>query len=278
MQGVSPHSYTYDHAVADDGTVTFRCSTDKEKWPWLALHPFDPIVVQSINFWASVETATARGTWDPEKWSALTHMTWQCGGQGVGHPVRGVGKQTGGPGSPGFEIHFFDAQDALVFELGGTGVIFQTRDFEAWRAKAKKKALEPVNPGDFAFATAIKAGVAEQDHCFVSPLIEGEQPSVHALVPKARGFIPAHPYHSGSGDHVNSNQLADVVRQFVNIMRAEETLFMSGTIEFNRYVELDRPFEVKATEGNENTEQLSIIVAQADRQCAQFDMKVESAG
>lgn len=278
MQGVSPHSYTYDHAVAVDGTVTFQCSTDTEKWPWLALHPFDPIVVQSINFWASVETASARGTWDPDKWSALTHMTWKCGDRDVGHAVRGIGKQTGGSGSPGFQIRFFDTNDALVYQMDGIGVIFQNRDFEAWRAKAKKKALAPIDPADFAFATAKQAGVAEQDHCFVSPLIEGEQPSVQALVPKARGFMPAHPYHSGSGDHVNSNQLADVVRQFVNVMRDEETLLVSGEIEFNRYVELDRPFEVKATKGGENTERLIIVVAQADRQCAQFDMKVESAG
>ncbi len=137
MQGDTQHPYSYDHDVADDGTVTFQCSTDAEKWPWLALHPFDPIVVQSINFWASVETATARGTWNPEKWSALAHMTWQCGEQGVGHAIRGVGKQTGRDGSPGFHIIFFDANDALVFEVGSKGVIFQTRDFEAWRAKAR---------------------------------------------------------------------------------------------------------------------------------------------
>ena len=96
MQGDTPHPYTYDHEVADDGTVTFRCSTDVEKWPWLALHPFDPIVVQSINFWASVETATARGTHGIRRnGRRLTHMTWRCGETGVGHAVRGVGKADG---------------------------------------------------------------------------------------------------------------------------------------------------------------------------------------
>lgn len=277
MQGVSPYSYTKNHVVSDDGMVMFQCSTDVQKWPWLALHPFDPIVVQSINFWASVETATARGTWDPEKWSALTQMTWSCGECGVGHPVRGIGKQTGGQGTPGFHIEFFDSQDALVFELAGTGVIFQTRDFEAWRVKAKQKAAAPVDPADFDFASARDVGVERQDHCFVSPLTEDPRPSVQALVPKVRSFMPAHPYHSGSGDHVNSNQLADAVRQFVNLLRGQETFLLSGEIEFSRYVELDRPFNIAAMQGNESTRQLSIVVAQADRQCATFDINVENA-
>jgi len=277
MQGDTPHPYTYDHEVSDDGTVTFQCSTDVEKWPWLALHPFDPIVVQSINFWASVETAMARGTWDPEKWSALTHITWQCGEQGVGHAVHGVGKQTGEKGSPGFQIVFYDAGDALVYQMDGIGVIFQNRDFEAWRAKAKQKAAEPVDVADFEFTDAAKVGVAAQSQCFVSPLIEGEAPAVQALVARTRGFMPAHPYHSGSGDHVNSNQLADVVRQFVNLWRGTPMVLSSGTIEFNRYVELDRRFDVKLIAGDEAAEEIEIVVEQANRQCAAFDMKIYAA-
>lgn len=274
MQGEAPHSYTHDHEVANDGIVAFKCSTDSESWPWLALHPFDPIVVQSINFWASVETATARGTWDPDKWSALTQMTWQCGEIGVGHAVRGIGKPAGTDGSPGFHISFFDDDDALVYEMGGKGVIFQTRDFEAWRAKSKKKMSAPVDTTDFVFAPAETVGVAEQDHCFVSPLHSNEKPSVQALVSKRKGFMPTHPYHSGSGDHVNSNQLADVVRQFVNLISGEKTLLMGGEIEFNRYVELDRPFDVVATEDDKLTDRMIVTVEQARRQCAAFDMTV----
>ncbi|MEP2990366.1 MAG: hypothetical protein ABJN65_00690 [Parasphingorhabdus sp.] len=276
MQGVSPHSYTFDHEVDDDGTVTFRCSTATEKWPWLELHPFDPIVVQSINFWASVETATARGTWDPDKWSALTHITWQCGRLGVGHAVRGIGKQTGGSGSPGFQIRFFDAKDALVYQMDGIGVIFQNRDFEAWRAKAKQKAPEAVDVSQFEFANVEQVGLADQSHCFVSPLVAGDQPAVQAMVPKATGFMPQHPYHSGSGDHVNSNQLADVVRQFVNLWRGEIMILSSGTIEFNRYVELDRPFNVRLISRDENAEDVEIVVEQSGRQCALFEMKIYS--
>lgn len=276
MQGVSPHSYTHDHIVSDDGTVTFQCSTDEEKWPWLALHPFDPIVVQSINFWASVETATARGTWDPDKWSALTQMTWQCGEAGVGHAVHGIGKQTGGKGSPGFQIQFFDTDDALVYEITGVGVIFQNRDFEAWRAKAKQKAAEPYDAAKFDFAAADKVGVEAQEQCFVSPLTENDGLSVQALVPKAIAFMPAHPYHSGSGDHVNSNQLADVVGQFVNLLRGELSVLTSGKIEFNRYVELDRPFDVALNAGYRMDDEITVTVGQAGRQCAVFEMKVEA--
>ncbi len=274
MQGVSPHSYTHGHVVAEDGTVTFQCSIDAEKWPWLVLHPFDPIVVQSINFWASVETASARGTWDPDKWSALTHITWQCGKPGVGHAVHGIGKQTGAKGSPGFQIRFFDANDALVYQMDGIGVIFQNRDFEGWRAKAKLKAADPVDVSNFVFADAESVGVGSQSHCFVSPLIEDKQPAVQAMVPKATGFMPVHPYHSGSGDHVNSNQLADVVRQFVNLWRGETMILSSGTIAFNRYVELDRPFDVKLISEDQAAGEIKIVVEQAERQCATFEMNV----
>lgn len=277
MQGETRYPYTYDHVVSDDGTVAFQCSTDIEKWPWLALEPFDPIVVQSINFWASVETAMARGTWDPDKWSALTHMTWQCGTRGVGHAIRGIGKQTGGEGSPGFQIRFFDANDALVYQMDGIGVIFQNRDFEAWRAKAKQKAVKPVDVSEFEFASAELAGLAEQDQCFVSPLIAGGLPTVQAMVPKATGFMPAHPYHSGSGDHVNSNQLADVVRQFVNLWRGKIMILASGSIAFHRYVELDRPFSVRLVSGDEHSEDIGIAIDQADRQCAFFEMKIYNA-
>ena len=277
MQGEATHPYTYDHVVSDDGMVAFNCSTDIKKWPWLALHPFDPIVVQSINFWASVETASARGTWDPDKWSALTHMTWQCGDRGVGHAVRGTGVQTGARGSPGFQNRFFDANDALVYQMDGIGVIFQNRDFEAWRAKAKQKAAKPVDVSGFEFAPAELVGVAGQDQCFVSTLIDGKSPSVKAMVPKTAGFMPEHPYHSGSGDHVNSNQLADVVRQFVNLWRGKIMILSSGTIAFNRYVELDRPFDIRLASGGETSEEIDIAIDQADRQCAFFEMKIYNA-
>ena len=42
-------SYSSDHVVAGDGTVSFACSTDVDEWPWLALGPRHPVVVQAQN-------------------------------------------------------------------------------------------------------------------------------------------------------------------------------------------------------------------------------------
>jgi len=104
MTNAPAKSYTHDHVVLDDGLVTFKCSSDRELWPWLALPPLDPIVVQTINYWASVETGAARGTFDTSKWSALTQTEWTCGQPDVGHATHGLGDTIGDADSPRYRL------------------------------------------------------------------------------------------------------------------------------------------------------------------------------
>ena len=252
-----------------DGTVTFKCSSNHNLWPWLTLPPFNPIVVQSINYWASVETGAARGTFDPSVWSALTQMEWTCGHPDAGHVSHGVAAASADESSPGYQLTFFDKTGAFVYHMSGTGVVFKTRDFESWRQKAKQK-LEPFQGSeDFQYASADDVGVATQGESFLSPLIEGGIPCAEALITKAQGFTPKHPYHSGSGDHVNSNHLADVAVQFANLLFGGSPItVVGGEMTFQRYVELGRPFHIGLAEEIHSGNAISMTIMQMNRVCA----------
>lgn len=277
MSKAPASQFTHSHIVSNDGSVTFHCSYDEDKWPWLALHPFDPIVVQTVNYWASVETGTARGTFDPTKWSALTQTEWVCGEPGVGHATHGFAEPIGEAGGPGFGLTFFDQENSLVYRMSGTGVIFHNRDFEAWREQAKEKmAAQPAQP-DFPYASAKAVGVATQAESFLSAIRNDNRPSALALITKKNGFPPAHPYLSGSGDHVNSTQLADVGRQFTSLLLGGEPLMITGgKMEFLRYVELGRPFEVELARHDSSKNIVSMTVQQAGRPCAAIEIRYQS--
>lgn len=124
----------------------------------------------------------------------------------------------------------FDDTGALVYHMTGKGVVFRRRNFEGWRGEAKEKLPVPSRSVDFAFASAGRLGVATQDECFLSELAKGETPAAQGLVSKARGFLPRHPYHGGSGDHVNSNQLADVGTQFLHLARGDAPFIITGGV------------------------------------------------
>lgn len=277
MAKASEEPFTQSPVVTGDGTVRFKCSSDQDHWPWLALHPFDPIVVQTINYWVSVETSTARGTWDPTKWSALTQTRWKCGEPGVGHATHGVSDVVGKGDSRRFELTFFNDDGALVYKMSGIGVIFQTRDFESWRDKAKQKLKESSPIADFQFATAEAVGVKTQAESFLSPVINLDAPSARAFITKESGFPPAHPYLSGSGDHVNSSHLADVARQFTNLLLGGGPhLITGGEMTFDRYVELGRPFEIELVNENASEKRFSMAVQQAGRLCSTIEITYDN--
>ncbi len=117
MPKTATKPFTHSHVILNDGAVAFKCSKNSEQWPWLALHPFDPIVVQTINFWASVETSAARGTFDPEKWSALTQTEWTCDARDVGHATHGIADTTGDEDAQRYRLTFFDAGSADAIDL-----------------------------------------------------------------------------------------------------------------------------------------------------------------
>ncbi|MEP3226823.1 MAG: hypothetical protein ABJO01_12675 [Parasphingorhabdus sp.] len=270
-------SFTHSHEVLVDGAVSFKCSGDTDIWPWLTLAPFDPIVVQTINYWTSVETGIARGTWDPTKWSALTQTEWTCGAAGVSHATHGVADSKMDESDPRYQLTFFDKNGSLVYRMSGTGVIFKNRDFETWRNKAKRAIEKPAALMDFPYASAARTGLEEQAHCFISELIDQDNRVAHGLITKDNGFPPGHPYLSGSGDHVNSTHLATIARQFVNLMLdGASPDIVGGHMSFHRYVELDIPFQVQYVPTKKAGNHMSLTVSQADHLCATLALEYRS--
>lgn len=267
-----PDAYTHSHKVSEQGQVSFECTQDVGIWPWLALSPIHPILVQTINFWGSIESGEALGTFDPEKWSALTQAEWTCGAPSTGLPAHGTYEKIQRDDKMRYELHFYDDEDALVVRISGQGVVFRTRNFEGWRENTKEKFAVP-DIGGFEYAAANAVGVATQSERFLAPLDRGSQVTTTGLITKANGLRPAHPYIGGSGDHVNSTHMGEVGRQFAELLVGGPLINRSGEMVFMHYVELGRPFDIELLAHDEAAQTFSILVRQADRDCTQIDME-----
>ena len=270
-------AFTSNHALKKDGSIAFDCSSDIEKWPWLALPTSHPIFVQTINFWASVESGKARGTYDPEKWSALTYTRWQAGpGKGpVSHGLADLPDKELEEGKQGFRLKFFNQAGDQLCQLVGTGVVFQTRDFEAWRETAKQRAVSNNSSKDFQFAEARALGVETDIERFLSPLSEESPQRATAYITRDNALMPQHPYHSGSGDHVNSSHLADAGFQFCHLIEKHPLICTGGEMTFRSYVELGKPFQLTKT--SESADSVSMSVHQGGTLCTDMTMRYQRA-
>lgn len=273
MQGSTTSAYTSGHVVHTDGRVSFACSQDSERWPWSALPTHHPGTIQSLSYWASVESAMALGTWDPAKWSALTWTRWECGDPGVGRIAHGIYRRTIIEGRESFTIDLLDDEDNLVCRLDGRGVVFRTRDFEKWR-KSDKEAVPHALFDSFDFAEARLLNIAPGERALLSPLHEGR---ATGLVDRANGMPPAHPWLDGSGDHVNSAHLAEVARQFTSLVRDGKPFrVVSAEMTFRHYVELGSPFEV-TTIGGDGREVVQMLVTQGGHDCTLIEYRIAPA-
>jgi len=256
--------FTTDRVFNDDGSFEFRCSYDLNIWPWQALHPHDPLYLQTINFWTPYEAGIARGEYTSEKWTALTETRWELGSPDVGRPVRGVAAAIDA-NNIGYNITLYDENDAMVYKLTGKGVIFQNRDFGAWRQAAKDKMEALPKPANFKYASFKKTGAASQSQSYLSDLEDCRK--AQAFVTSENGFIPNHPYLSGSGDHVNATHLHVLGEQFAALLEDGRKLsFPSGTMTFNRYVELGHPIDIELNDKKDGKIDLSFY--QAGKLCA----------
>ncbi|MEO1552740.1 MAG: hypothetical protein AAFR82_02305 [Pseudomonadota bacterium] len=271
-----PHAYTHSHTVSEDGQVWFKCIQDVRIWPWLALNPTHPILVQTINFWGSVECGEALGTFDPEKWSALTECEWTCGAADTGLPVRGIYETLQRGDKIRYQLRFFDGADALVVRISGRGVVFRTRNFEGWREEAKENFTKP-DIGGFIYAPADAVSVGTQSESFLAPLARGTQVSTTGLITHKNGLRPAHPYIGGSGDHVNSTHMGEVGRQFGELLVGEPLINRGGEMKFLHYVELGRPFDAELVSHDEAECRFSLRVRQRNRECTQISMAYAKA-
>ena len=95
--------------------------------------------------------------------------------------------------------------------------------------------------------------------------------STQALITKANGLTPGHPYFSGSGDHVNAPHLAEIGRQVVSLLVHGKPLVVThAEMDMHRYIELETPFEIAIERQGERRANLAI--RQLDRSCATITM------
>lgn len=126
--------------------------------------------------------------------------------------------------------------------LSGTGINLGGDDVralrEASRAKALRRAAELPRPdvGEAYFVTP--------------PVLEGGLLRAEGLVTSKAGFHPAHPFHTGSGDHVKAAQFLDCALQLAGFALGGKDLGErcgSGVANFARFVELDIPFATQTS-------------------------------
>jgi hypothetical protein len=271
MAGKTDKNYTYDHEVRADGSVAFRCSSDRVQWPFLELPPHHPIVIHTINFWISVECSVARGTFDPEKWSALVWMDWECLDPDAGHAAHGVMENVNIDGKLGFAMKLFDDQDRPYCNIRGRGVVFRTRNFESWREEAKGEVSVNEAQVAFAYASPRDVGVEDCEYPLISSLKEGA--IAHALITRDNGMPPASRYISGSGDHVNAVHIAEVARQFAALKLANPQVRLAGgEISFDHYIELGNQFSVTLTDQTDRT--IGLKLNQAGRDCTKISLSI----
>ena len=272
MPSPFPNAYTHNHRVTGDGAVSFDCSLDAKIWPWLKLPATHPIVVQSANFWASVESGMTLGTFDPDKWSALVQTEWTCGAPDTGHAVRGDYATIESGERKRYGLHFYDSEDRLVSKMTGQGVIFRTRNFEGWRHETKEKIIKPELATGFEYAASEAVGVESSGEVFLSPLCREGPVHAEGLVTKENGLLPGHPYIGGSGDHVNSTHMGEIGRQFGALLFGRAWRNTDGEMVFLHYVELGRPFRVNLVIHDEATHRFELLVRQANRDCTKIIM------
>ena len=251
--------------------MAFDCSQDAQVWPWLQLSPIHPILVQTINFWASIDSGEFLGTFDPEVWTALTQVEWDCGLPSVELPSRGIYRAEQHADRTRYHLEFFDAADQRVARMSGQGVTFRTRNFENWRDEAKEKIVKP-EPPPFDYTPKESVGVATQSESFLAPLRNAEIIETSGLITKANGLRPTHPFIGGSGDHVNSTHMGEVGRQFGELLLQRPLINRGGEMEFLHYVELGTPFDVCLSSHNKDEQHFSILVRQAGRDCTHIMM------
>ncbi|MEO0450264.1 MAG: hypothetical protein AAFZ74_08130 [Pseudomonadota bacterium] len=260
-------TYTFNHAVEKDGSVTFECTQDPDIWPWLSLPPTHPILIQTVNFWASFDSGVFLDEFRADAWTALTRLEWTCGSAEVGLPRSGRYASFQEEDRARYTLQLRDEAGAVVADYAGQGVTFRTRNFENWRGKAKKKLRDP-SPPTLDYAAAQQVGVARSSESFLAPLSRSQgRLATRGLITKENGLRPAHPYIGGSGDHVNSTHMGEIARQFGELLLDRPPPHFGGMMKLKHYVELGVMFEVALKSQTETAFEIS--VHQAGRLCAE---------
>lgn len=266
---------------AEPGRAEFTFDDDLGRWPWLCLSPLHPIVLDKVQYFAGLTSSLASEVVEAGTRTALTKITWTTTPRpgGTRHATRGVMEGWSDGGIMGYELNLFDEDGHHNAKVRGSGATFADRDFGSWRAQAKSKAAERVGnapapvPSD-----PVAAGLGSNGHCFLSE----PDPDTHAmrgLVGAVSGFPPAHPFHTGTGDHVNAAHLFDCALQAAHLVGTSPGTRLecrAGEAEFLRFVELDVPFEVRPEQLRplHSGGRITLAFSQAERDAARVTLEL----
>lgn len=282
-----PPALVYEHNFCriervDGMQVSLGYDLNRDRWPWLALPPDHPVLVEKYQYFSAVTAGWAVFDRASSAHSALTKLVWTCEAASVQgeHATRGRCTLWQNERDMGYELVTHTEAGQAVVTFRGEGFAFADRDFKAWRAKARQAAFDQTPSVDFAPAGPASVGLDANGVSFVSPLRDtGGLPYATALVTTARGFHPAHPFHTGSGDHVNAGHLFDCALQTAHlVLNADVPLrCIGGKAEFKRFIELDLPFTIglrRRGQTGASVSQLEFLLSQTARENAIITLEV----
>lgn len=242
------HAYSQNFAkiVATNqrqGELAFDLT--QKYWPWLALPPQHPVLIEKYQYFGSITAAWAFRLFEPGTPVALTQFSWHCPKlyPRSRYGTRAVATNLSAE-SPGLvELDLYTDTAEHLTHMSFTGASFADRDFYTWRQQSKERILAAKPDIEIDFAPASSVGLECNGVSFVSNINDG---AVLSLVGSNTGFHPHHPYHTGSGDHVNTANLIDCALQTAHLVLAagKPMICIGGSAQLRRFIELDVPFEI----------------------------------
>lgn len=255
MTNASTYRENFAQVLACTGKrVELSYNLDSQVWPWLALPPHHPVLVEKYQYFGTVTASWAMQLFTPETYTALTRFYWQCTPAAFSgkYATHGVCNTQNGEAGLGFSLDVGTADGCVMFRSGGEGFAFEDRDYRDFRARARSAVAAANHAISVQVAAPEMLGLGPGAQAFVGPSTRPE--CVHACVTKQGGFVPVHAFHTGSGDHVNAAQLLDCALQAAHWFIGEgqpwqrPLLCQGGEAGFQRYVELDVPFTISLVE------------------------------
>ena len=265
--------------------VTVDFDLDPQRWPWLCLPAHDPILINKHQYFAAVTACWATGVFPPGVHSALTRFTWSLNTAAIGAPHASHARLAleQGDGTMQLRLETLGTDQASHYSSESSGAAFGDRNFHQWRARSKAELRRQCPRIDVKRADPTAAGLPPDGVCWLSPPRSRQGRTVFdAQIDQAEAFFPAHPFHTGSGDHVNASQLADCAMQAAHLTLPElgPLICWRGEERFLRFVELDVPFQLSVETtppADERLTRLHLRFSQAGRDNAVFTLDVAAA-
>ncbi|MDX1498003.1 MAG: AfsA-related hotdog domain-containing protein [Salinisphaeraceae bacterium] len=256
--------YPYEHqllintAISDSSSFSFDVDDNPERWPWQNLPAYHPALAGKISFFTGFKCGEDLFEMPSGTASAVTSLSWENSGACLSGTQAPAGKVSCKQVENRFHYntYLYDSAGTTQQNILAQGVAFQQRDFDGWRRKMKQaiQSVDAMRPVDFGFAEPASVAVASSAEVLISPLHENKNGlACYGLLDKHSGFAPGHPWHSGTGDHVNAAHQLDAAWQMAHLIGRTQGWLAAGTqlictageASFKNYIELGAPFELR---------------------------------